>query len=126
MRLNILDPNTFELLNVLTLYESVQWSPTFNTDSGSFEIDCSINYFDFFQEELLIENTEDSEHIGVIKQITTTRTYTKDSLKVKGVFLEKDILDRRIINGIYTYNDISPTVALYNLISLNLYNPVDE
>lgn len=126
MRLNILDPNTFELLNVLTLYESVQWSPTFNTDSGFFEIDCSINYFDFFQEELLIENTEDSEHIGVIKQITTTRTYTKDSLKVKGVFLEKDILDRRIINGIYTYNDISPTVALYNLIYLNLYNPVDE
>ena len=40
MRLNIIDPNTLDLIGVLTQYESVQWLSTFNTNEGSFQINA--------------------------------------------------------------------------------------
>ena len=46
MRLNIIDPNTLDLIGVLTQYESVQWLSTFNTNEGSFQINCSTDYID--------------------------------------------------------------------------------
>lgn len=122
MMLKIRDPNTFELLNVVTMYESVQWYTTFNTSDAWFQIDCGIELLDTLSPGKIVENSE-SEHIGVIKSSQTVRTNEKISLQVKGIMMEQEILSSRVISGIYTYMDVDPLSMIYNLIFYNALEP---
>lgn len=125
MRLNIVDPNNLELLGVLTQYESVQWTSTFNTPDGSFQINCSTDYIDLLQLDRYIENTEELDHIGVIKQVQVVSSNQKTSLQVKGVMLEKDIFSKRVIKAFIMYQDIYLTMALNGIISQSITEPAE-
>lgn len=125
MRLNIIDPNTLELVGVLTQYESVQWAPTFNTPDGTFQINCSTDYITSLPIDYYIENTEEPEHIGVIKRIQTISTNEKSSLQVSGVMLEKDIFYKRVVKAWIVYEDMYPTTIMSNLIGMSLTEPAE-
>lgn len=125
MRLNIIDPNTLELVGVLSNYESVQWSPTFNTPDGSFQIDCSIDYIDLLKNEYLVENTAELEHVGVIKKVQTVASNEKTKLKVNGIMLEKDIMYKRIIKAFVMYQDVHPADVIDNLMGICLLDPAE-
>lgn len=125
MRLNIIDPTNLDLLGVLSNYESVQWSPTFNTPDGTFTINCSTDYSDLMQIERYVENTEEPDHIGVIKRVQTVSSNQKDSLQIQGVMLEKDIFYKRVIKAWIMYQDMHPITVLENLISLCLTDPAE-
>lgn len=126
MRLNIIDPNTLELIAVLSNYESVQWNPTFNTPDGSFQIDCSVDYIGILKNEYLIENTAELEHIGVIKKVQTVSTNEKVKLKVEGIMLEKDIMYKRVIKAFVMYQDIHPADVIDNLMGICLTDPAES
>lgn len=125
MRLNIIDPNTLELVGVLSNYESVQWSPTFNTPDGSFQIDCSIDYVGLLKNEYLVENTAELEHVGVIKKVQTVSSNEKTKLKVNGIMLEKDIMYKRIIKAFVMYQDVHPADVIDNLMGICLLDPAE-
>ena len=125
MRLNIIDPNTLELVGVLSNYESVQWSPTFNTPDGSFQIDCSIDYIDLLKNEYLVENTAELEHVGVIKKVQTVASNEKTKLKINGIMLEKDIMYKRIIKAFVMYQDVHPADVIDNLMGICLLDPAE-
>lgn len=118
MRLNIIDPNTLELVGVLSNYESVQWSPTFNTPDGSFQIDCSIDYIDLLKNEYLVENTAELEHVGVIKKVQTVTSNEKTKLRINGIMLEKDIMYKRVIKAFVMYQDVHPADVIDNLMGI--------
>lgn len=125
MRLNIIDPNTLELIGVLSNYESVQWSPTFNTPDGSFQIDCSIDYIDLLKNEYLVENTAELEHVGVIKKVQTVASNEKTKLRINGIMLEKDIMYKRIIKAFVMYQDVHPADVIDNLMGICLLYPAE-
>lgn len=125
MRLNIIDPITLELKDVVTNYESVQWVSTFNTLDGTFQINCSVDYINKFKLDDYIENTEELEHIGVIKKIQVVSSNEKDSLQVNGIMLEKDIFSRRVMRAWVVYQDVYLTFALDALISGCLTEPAE-
>lgn len=125
MRLNIIDPNTLELIGVLSNYESVQWSPTFNTPDGSFQIDCSIDYIDLLKNEYLVENTAELEHVGVIKKVQTVTSNEKTKLRINGIMLEKDIMYKRIIKAFVMYQDVHPADVIDNLMGICLLDPAE-
>lgn len=125
MRLNIIDPNTLELIGVLSNYESVQWSPTFNTPDGSFQIDCSIDYIDLLKNEYLVENTAELEHVGVIKKVQTVASNEKTKLRINGIMLEKDIMYKRIIKAFVMYQDVHPADVIDNLMGICLLDPAE-
>lgn len=126
MRLNIIDPNTLELVGVLSNYESVQWSPTFNTTDGSFRIDCSIDYIHLLQNEFLVENTAEPEHIGVIKKVQTVTSNEKTKLQINGVMLEKDLFYKRVIKAFIMYQDVHPIEVVENLIGICMTDPAEN
>lgn len=126
MRLNIIDPNTLELIAVLSNYESVQWSPTFNTTDGSFRIDCSIDYIRLLQNEYLIENTAEPEHIGVVKKVQTVTSNEKTKLQINGVMLEKDLFHKRVIKAFIMYQDVHPIEVVENLIGICMTDPAEN
>lgn len=117
MFLRVIDPGTLEILNILSLYESVIWRTTYNTDESEFQINCGIEYFDILKTGLYIENSEDNFHIGVITSIETTSSNTAESLIVKGVMLESYLLSSRIGKGAYVFLDIYPTYMIEVLVS---------
>lgn len=125
MRLNIIDPTTLELKDVITNYESVQWISTFNTLDGTFQINCSTDYIDRFVLDDYVENTDELEHIGVIKKVQIVSSNEKDSLQVNGIMLEKDILSKRVMKAWVVYQDIYLTFALDALISGCLTEPAE-
>lgn len=125
MRLNIIEPNTLELIGVLSNYESVQWSPTFNTPDGSFQIDCSIDYIDLLKNEYLVENTAELEHVGVIKKVQTVASNEKTKLRINGIMLEKDIMYKRIIKAFVMYQDVHPADVIDNLMGICLLYPAE-
>lgn len=125
MILKLYDPNTLEFIDVLSLYESVLWETTYNTPDGNFQINCDISCFNKLKTGLIVENSEDSEHLGVIKSVKTLKSNIKQSLEVKGVMLETDIFSHRIVQGIIQYYDMTQTEILENLIGLSLTNPAD-
>ena len=125
MRLNIIDPNTLELIGVLSNYESVQWSPTFNTPDGSFQINCSIDYIDLLKNEYLVENTAELEHVGVIKKVQTVTSNEKTKLQINGIMLEKDIMYKRIIKAFVMYQDVHPADVIDNLMGICLLDPAE-
>lgn len=125
MRLNIIDPNTLELVAVLSNYESVQWSPTFNTPDGSFQIDCSIDYINILKNEYLVENTAELEHVGVIKKVQTVSSNERTKLRVNGIMLEKDIMYKRVIKAFVMYQDVHPADVLDNLMGICLLDPAE-
>lgn len=125
MRLNIIDPNTLELIGVLSNYESVQWSPTFNTPDGSFQIDCSIDYIDLLKNEYLVENIAEIEHVGVIKKVQTVASNEKTKLRINGIMLEKDIMYKRIIKAFVMYQDVHPADVIDNLMGICLLDPAE-
>lgn len=125
MRLNIIDPNNLELIGVLSNYESVQWAPTFNTPDGTFTINCSVDYIDLMQIERLVENTEELDHIGVIKRVQTVKSNQKESLQVQGVMLEKDIFYKRVLKAWVMYQDMHPIIALSNIVALCMTEPAE-
>lgn len=125
MRLNIINPNTLELEGVLTKFESVQWEPTFNTSDGKFQINCSEDYFSLLQLERYVENTEDTEHVGVIKQVKTITSNESSSIQVSGIMLEKDLFSRRVVKLKLVYEDMYPTAIINSLIGLSLINSAE-
>lgn len=125
MRLNIINPNTLELEGVLTKFESVQWEPTFNTPDGKFQINCSEDYFNLLQLERYVENTEDIEHVGVIKQVKTITSNESSSIQVSGIMLEKDLFSRRVVKLKIVYEDMYPTAIINSLIGLSLINSAE-
>ena len=125
MRLNIINPNTLELEGVLTKFESVQWEPTFNTSDGKFQINCSEDYFSLLQLERYVENTEDTEHVGVIKQVKTITSNESSSIQVSGIMLEKDLFSRRVVKLKIVYEDMYPTAIINSLIGLSLINSAE-
>lgn len=125
MRLNLINPDTLELEEVLTLYESVQWKTCYNTSDGKFQINCGMQYFSKVRTDMYVENSEDPEHIGVIKKIQTLRSNEKESIQITGIMLEKDILSHRVAKGIYTYMSVMPTFAIYNLIYQAMFETVE-
>lgn len=126
MRLNIINPNTLELEGVLTKFESVQWNPTFNTSDGKFQINCSEDYFNLLQLERYVENTEDTEHVGVIKQVKTITSNESSSIQVSGIMLEKDLFSRRVVKLKIMYEDMYPTAIINSLIGLSLINSAES
>ena len=125
MVINLINPETLELEDVLTLYESVQWVTCYNAPDGKFQIDCGIQYFYKFKEDMYVENSDDPEHIGVIKKIQTLRSNEKESVRITGIMLEKDILSHRVAKGIYTYIDVMPTIVIYNLLYQAMFDTVE-
>lgn len=125
MRLNIIDPSNLDLIGVLSNYESVQWNPKFNTPDGSFTINCSVDYSDLMQIERYVENTEEPEHIGVIKRVQTVSSNQKESLQIQGVMLEKDIFYKRVLKAWIMYQDMHPITALENIIGLCITDPAE-
>ena len=85
MIIKLYDPETLEYENTLSLYESVQWITTYNTSEGEFQINCAVDYATILTDGWIVENSEDSEHFGVIKSIQTTKSNTRESLVVKGI-----------------------------------------
>lgn len=125
MRLNVLNPNTLELIGVLSNYESVQWAPTFNTPDGTFTINCSTDYADLMQIERYVENTEEPEHIGVIKRVQTVSSNQGKSLQIQGVMLEKDIFCKRVLKAWVMYQDMHPIIVLSHIIALCVTYPAE-
>ena len=125
MRINVFDPNSLDLLGVVSNYESVQWSPTFNTPDGTFQIDCSMDYIDLLKNDYLVENTAELEHIGVIKKVETIKTLEREKLQVTGVMLEKDILYKRVIKAFIMYVDVHPISVVEDLLEMCLVNPAE-
>lgn len=125
MRLNIINPNTLELEGVLTKFESVQWEPTFNTSDGKFQINCSEDYFSLLQLERYVENTEDTEHVGVIKQVKTITSNESSSIQVSGIMLEKDLFSKRVVKLKIVYENMYPTAIINSLIGLSLINSAE-
>lgn len=123
MRLNIIDPVTLDLTGVLTQYESVQWTSTFNTPEGTFQINCSTDFIDLLQIDYYIENTEELDHIGVIKKVQVISSNQKTSLQINGVMLEKDLFSKRVVKAWIVYQDIYLTMALDSLITLCITEP---
>ena len=125
MRLNVFDPNTLDLIGVISNYTSVQWQPTFNTADGSFQLNCSTDYKELLQIERFIENTSELEHIGVIKSIQTLTSNEETSLVVQGVMLEKDIFYKRVMKAWIMYYDMYPINALSQIIALSMVDPAE-
>lgn len=125
MRLNLINPDTLELEGVLTLYESVQWVTCYNSPDAKFQINCGMQYFNNVRKDMYVENSEDPEHIGVIKKIQTLRSNEKESIQITGIMLEKDILSHRVAKGIYTYMDVMPTFVIYNLMYQAMFETVE-
>ncbi len=125
MRLNIIDPNNLELIGVLSNYESVQWAPTFNTPDGTFTINCSTDYSDLMQIERYVENTEEPDHVGVIKRVQTVSSNQKESLQIQGIMLEKDIFYKRVLKAWVMYQDMHPITVLDNIIALCITDPAE-
>lgn len=125
MRLNLINPDTLDLEGVLTLYESVQWVTCYNSPDGKFQINCGMQYFSKVKKDMYVENSEDPEHIGVVKKIQTLRSNEKESIQITGIMLEKDILSHRVAKGIYTYMDIMPTFVIYNLMYQAMFETVE-
>lgn len=125
MRLNIIDPNNLELIGVLSNYESVQWAPTFNTPDGTFTINCSTDYSDLMQIERYVENTEEPDHVGVIKRVQTVASNQKESLQIQGIMLEKDIFYKRVLKAWVMYQDMHPITVLDNIIALCITDPAE-
>lgn len=125
MRLNIIDPNNLELIGVLSDYESVQWAPTFNTPDGTFTINCSTDYSDLMQIERYVENTEEPDHVGVIKRVQTVASNQKESLQIQGIMLEKDIFYKRVLKAWVMYQDMHPITVLGNIIALCITDPAE-
>lgn len=125
MRINIFDPSNLELIGVLSNYESVQWSPKFNTPDGSFTINCSVDYIGLMQIERYVENTEEPDHIGVIKRVQTVSSNQRQSLQIQGIMLEKDIFYKRVIKAWIMYQDMHPITALENIIAISMTDPAE-
>ena len=125
MRLNLINPDTLELEGVLTLYESVQWVTCYNSPDAKFQINCGMQYFNKVRKDMYVENSEDPEHIGVIKKIQTLRSNEKESIQITGIMLEKDILSHRVAKGIYAYMDVMPTFVIYNLMYQAMFETVE-
>lgn len=125
MRLNIIDPSNLELIGVLSNYESVQWAPTFNTPDGTFTINCSTDYSDLMQIERYVENTEEPDHVGVIKRVQTVSSNQKESLQIQGIMLEKDIFYKRVLKAWIMYQDMHPITVLDNIIALCITDPAE-
>lgn len=125
MRLNIYDPNNLELIGVLSNYQSVQWKSTYNTPDGTFTITCSVDSIGLMEIERLIENTEEPEHIGVIKKVQTVSSNEKEYLQVQGIMLEKDIFYKRVIKAWIMYLDMHPITTLEHIIGLTMTDPAE-
>lgn len=125
MRLNLINPDTLELEGVLTLYESVQWTTCYNSPDAKFQINCGMQYFNKVRKDMYVENSDDPEHIGVIKKIQTLRSNEKESIQITGIMLEKDILSHRVAKGVYTYMDVMPTFVIYNLMYQAMFETVE-
>nr|DAP13384.1 MAG TPA: hypothetical protein [Caudoviricetes sp.] len=125
MRLNIIDPSNLELIGVLSNYSSVQWSPTFNTPDGTFTINCSVDYAELMKVERYVENTEELDHIGVIKRVQTISSNQKESLQIQGIMLEKDIFYKRVLKAWVMYQDMHPVTVLDNIIALCMTDPAE-
>ena len=125
MRLNLINPDTLELEGVLTLYESVQWVTCYNSPDAKFQINCGMQYFNKVRKDMYVENSEDPEHIGVIKKIQTLRSNEKESIQITGIMLEKDILSHRVAKGVYAYMDVMPTFVIYNLMYQAMFETVE-
>ena len=124
MILNLINPESLELEGVLSLYDSVQWVTCYNTLDGKFQINCGMQYFDKVKTDMYVENSEDPDHIGVIKKIQTLKSNQKESIQITGMMLEKDILSHRIAKGVYAYMDVMPTFVIYNLMYQAMFETV--
>lgn len=125
MYLELLDKDTFELIDIVSLYKSVIWETSYNTNEGNFQIDLNIEQFNKFEEDMLVVNSEDKKHIGVIKNIHTSKTITGDSLVVKGIMMEQELLRQRIAKGVITYSGLYPITIVSNLMGLSVIDPAE-
>ncbi len=126
MIINLYDPVTLEWVDVISLYESVLWNTTYNTPDGQFQINCDISLFDRLKTGYIVENSEDREHLAIIKSIKTMKSNIKTSLEVKGIMLEQELLSRRIGKGVYTFFNVTPTYIINALLSNNLVDCVES
>lgn len=125
MRLNVIDPVDLTLSGVVTQFESVQWNYTFNTSDGTFQIDCSTEYFQLLKEGRIVENSEVLDHAGVIKKVTILQSNEKESLQVSGIMLEKEILYSRVLKAYIVYQALYPTTVLRSIVEMSLTNPAE-
>lgn len=124
MNVYILD-KSFDRLGEVDVYASFLWSPAFN-DVGSFELDCPISFFDLLQDDRLVQNTDDADHIGVIEFITKVEEADgTETLKVRGRMAES-LLSRRVALGITTFTNQQPFAIISQLVTENAITPTDS
>ena len=61
--LYILNPLTLKRVHPITKYQSFIWKPAYQ-ETGSFEIVCDVSYFDFFQNDFILEYPRDRNHFA--------------------------------------------------------------
>lgn len=110
---------------VVDIYESFYWNPKYN-DVGSFELKCHRSYFELLQSDMIVQNTDDDYHNGIIEHIEkVTDDEGVESLLIRGNMLEA-YLGKRIALGAYTYESWQPAEIVADLITKNAIEPVDR
>lgn len=126
MELHILNEN-LERIKPVSIYTSLTWSTYFNGES-TFILKCPLIYFDSLnprETDRFLENTQDTEHVGVIESIDKTEDDDGTKmLSVKGHMAEV-VLNRRVQLEAVEYKDKNPVAIVGNLMQDNFISPED-
>ncbi|WP_206460488.1 Gp37-like protein [Anaerovorax sp. IOR16] len=121
MEIYILDAN-LNRVGMVDVYESFSWTTSYN-DIGSFELHCGMQYFNLLQTDMLLQNSKDNKHNGVIEYVAKeTNEDGIETLVVKGRMAEI-LLERRVALGDYVFESAQPAQIACNLIERNAIEP---
>lgn len=122
--LYILNPLTLKRVHPITKYQSFIWKPAYQ-ETGSFEIVCDVSYFDFFQNDFILEYPRDRNHFGIIQFVNKLREKDVSKLIIKGKMVS-DVLSWRVAIDQYEATNKSSTYILEDLINYNFISPANE
>lgn len=115
---------SLDRIGTVDVYESFSWITPYN-GVGSFELHCPISLFSLLKEEMIIQNSEDDKHSGIIEYIQKAENEDgSEKLVIKGRMTEV-YLDRRVALGSYTYESMQPAQITADLITKNAILPDD-
>lgn len=116
--------NKLDRIGIVDIYESFSWNTSYG-DVGSFELHCPIKLFPLLKEEMIIQNTEDDKHNGIIEYLEKAQDDEGvEKLIVKGRMIEV-YLGRRVALGTYTFEAIQPAQIAASLITQNAITTTD-
>lgn len=111
-------------VGTVDVYEAFIWNTSYSS-VGSFELHCPMYFFLLLKEDMIIQNSEDDKHNGIIEHIEKAQDEEGvEKLIIKGRMIEV-YLERRIALGEYTFENIQPAQIIGSLITQNAINPTD-